>query len=193
MEANRSRPLSETYPNRSYHNAVHVPTNYYSGTSIHCFHTCHFATRLIHFYWTWKMDYIHNVQWSQMHHSSKYHFHVTCSDFLVMNHNIPKMTVCKRKQKKYDFFKWTVVVNLPILANPANMQNVAMCWPSANDKWVMGWLGHLAVRWQAYQLLLNCPNHTLTIVLSHSHQKPNSKYPFNFICVFCKRMKAQSH
>jgi hypothetical protein len=101
--------------------------------------------------------------------------------------------LCKRKQKKYDFFKWTVVVNLPILAIPANMQNVAMCWPSANDKWVMGWLGHLAVRWQAYQLLLNCPNHTLTIVLSHSHQKPNSKYPFNFICVFCKRMKAQSH
>jgi hypothetical protein len=95
-----------------------------------------FATRLIHFFW--------NCLYNQCSTNSNASFlkvqfsHVTCSNLLVLNHNIPKMIVCKRKQNIHDFLECTVVVNLPTLAIPINLQHVAMCWPRMNDSWVIG-------------------------------------------------------
>ena len=121
--------------------------------------------------------HINNVQQIQMHHSSKYNFHtslVQISWSLITL--FPKWLPVKGSKRYMNFLECTVVVNLPTVTIPLNLQHVAMWWPSVKIVEWWGWLGHLAVRWPAYQLLLNCLNHILTTVLSHSQQKPNSKY-----------------
>jgi len=87
---------------------------------------CHFATILIDSLW--------NCLYKKCSTNSDSSFlkvqfsHVTCSDFLDLNHNIVKMIVYKRKKKIHDFFlECTVVVNMPTLAIPVNLQHVAMC------------------------------------------------------------------
>jgi hypothetical protein len=118
---------------------------------------------------------------------------IICSYFLVMNHNIPRMIVCNRKQKQHNFLECTVVVTLfthwellSTCETPSRVDQVRML-----VEW-WGWLWDLAVRWQAHQLVLNCLHHIST-VSSHVSEKLNYKYPLNFTHVCCKRIRCQSY
>jgi len=136
--------------------------------------------------------HINNVQQIQMHHSSKYNFHtslVQISWSLITL--FPKWLPVKGSKRYMNFLECTVVVNLPTVTIPLNLQHVAMWWPSVNDSWVMG-----------VTRTLSCKVASLSTIteLSKSHFNDSfvsfsaeTQFKIHFTYVFCKRMRSQSH
>jgi hypothetical protein len=97
---------------------------------------------IIHFFWSWKVTHIKNVQLTWLYFSLKHPPpppHVSHLELLIQTHSIPRKNAAKEKEVNTTMFlEHTVTVKFPIPLITVNIKTTAMFCPHVNSGWVGG-------------------------------------------------------